>query len=54
MAAKRFASLAVDEIEKKKMLINAKETMKSNQTHTLASENSVSFMISILRLYGTP
>jgi hypothetical protein len=31
MAAKRFASLAVDEIEKKKMLINAKETMKSNQ-----------------------
>jgi hypothetical protein len=29
MAAKRFASLAVDEIEKKKMLINAKETMKS-------------------------
>jgi hypothetical protein len=31
MATKRFASLAVDEIEKKKMLINAKETMKSNQ-----------------------
>ena len=31
MAAKRFASLAADEIEKKKMLINAKETMKSNQ-----------------------
>ena len=31
MATKRFASLAADEIEKKKMLINAKETMKSNQ-----------------------
>jgi hypothetical protein len=31
MAIKRFASLAADEIEKKKMLINAKETMKSNQ-----------------------
>ena len=31
MATKRFASLAADEIEKKKMLINAKETMKGNQ-----------------------
>jgi hypothetical protein len=31
MATKRFASLAADEIEEKKMLINAKETMKSNQ-----------------------
>jgi hypothetical protein len=33
MATKRFASLAADETEKKKMLINAKETMKSNQKH---------------------
>jgi hypothetical protein len=31
MATKRFASLAADEIEKRKMLINAKETMKGNQ-----------------------
>ncbi|XP_076079992.1 uncharacterized protein KIAA1958-like [Mytilus galloprovincialis] len=31
MATKRFASLTADEIEKKKMLINSKETIKSNQ-----------------------
>ena len=31
MATKQFASLAVDEIGKKKMLIKAKETMKRNQ-----------------------
>ncbi|XP_056006703.1 uncharacterized protein LOC130050522 [Ostrea edulis] len=31
MAAKRFASLAADEIEKKKLLINSKETIRSNQ-----------------------
>jgi 16S rRNA C1402 N4-methylase RsmH len=34
MATKRFASLAADEIEKRKMLINAKETMKGNQKAT--------------------
>jgi endo-1,4-beta-D-glucanase Y len=34
MATKRFASLAADEIEKWKMLINAKETMKGNQKAT--------------------
>ena len=31
MATKQFASLAVDEIGKKKMLIKAKKTMKRNQ-----------------------
>ena len=31
MATKRFASLTADEIEKNKMLINSKETIKSNQ-----------------------
>jgi 2-polyprenyl-3-methyl-5-hydroxy-6-metoxy-1,4-benzoquinol methylase len=31
MAIKQFASLAADEIEKKKLLINAKETMKGNR-----------------------
>ena len=31
MATKRFASLDADEIEKKKLLINSKETVRSNQ-----------------------
>ena len=31
MTTKRFVSLAADEIEKKKILINANEIMKSNQ-----------------------
>ena len=31
MATKRFPSLDADEIEKKKLLINSKETVRSNQ-----------------------